>query len=92
VNTKLTESDVFTNKMDVNFNMLCHGALGWKTCTHNGDVAEGVQFAEELSEPNTFDRNIAHRTILSLRAEVRHSRLLLAGPGHQGLTEEDSIT
>ncbi len=102
VNMKLTESDMFTNKMDTNLDVFCPPMVQWVwRHVHGGDiVVEGhrhavdgaVQFVEELPEPNAFDHNISHHTIFNLHARARHHRLSLARPRHQGLAEEDAVT
>lgn len=53
-----------------------------------GDGA--VEFAKELTQPDTLGRRVRHRPVLGLRARTRDRGFALRGPRDQQVTKEDA--
>jgi hypothetical protein len=84
-NANLAESHLFTDKMDVDLNVLGTTMVDWVCChidsadvvtvDNCGDLQGNMKFLEKLSKPTALCDHMSNSPVLSLRT----------GPGHCGL-------
>jgi hypothetical protein len=101
-NLYMSKSNLITDKVEINLNMLralmLDGVAGHVdgadvvTENHRSSAERGVEFQEELAEPGSLGHSIGDCTVLGLGARVGDRRLAFGGPGYKVGAEEHCIS
>jgi hypothetical protein len=78
---QLSDGDAFTNEVDVDFDVL-HSTMMDGVAGHvdRRNVAERLEFTQELAQPGALCSHIGYSAIFDLGPGPGHRRLALAGP------------
>jgi hypothetical protein len=97
----MTKSDVFTDEVEIDLDVLRALVLNWVaghvnsadvvTKDHCGTAEGGVKLKKELTEPGGLGHGVGDSTILSFGTRTGDSHLSFGRPGDEVVTKEDRI-
>src|SRR6185312_432194 len=96
------QSDLLTDKVDVNLNVLRSSMVNWVSChidstnivtKDNRSLLERkMKFLKKLTQPTTLSHNMSNCPVLGLGTRMRNCVLPLGLPRHQSITKINTIT
>jgi len=96
------QSDLLTDKVDVNLNVLRSSMVNWVSChidstnivtKDNRSLLERkMKFLKKLTQPTTLSHNVSNCHVLGLGTRTRNCVLPLGLPRHQSITKINTIT
>jgi len=100
--TNFPQSNLLTDKVDVNLNVLRSSMVNWVSChidstnivtKDNRSLLERkMKFLKKLTQPTTLSHNVSNCPVLGLGTRTRNCVLPLGLPRYQSITKINTIT